>query len=210
MQIGSVFEDQRYEALQVLEPHHKMWDELLGQMDCVEHHIDLMPDAKPHRSVPYRAGIRMRDIEKAEVDKMVEQGLAVPAPPTDWAAPVVFAPKKDDTMRFCIDYRRLNAITVRDAYPTPRMDECIDSLGDAKAFSTLCASSGYWQILIARRTVRRLRSQRTSAHTRYPHAVLTEERTSNLPTGHRYHTNHGKVAVRPCVLGRHHSLLVEL
>ena len=149
VQIGSAFEDRRDEVLQVLEPHHKMWDGHLGQMAGVEHHIDLMPDAKPLRSVPYRAGIRMRDIEKAEVDKMVEQGVAVPAPPTDWAAPVVFAPKKDGTLRFCVDYRRLNAMTVRDAYPIPRMDECIESLGDAKVFSTLDANSGYWQILIA-------------------------------------------------------------
>jgi RNase H-like domain found in reverse transcriptase/Reverse transcriptase (RNA-dependent DNA polymerase) len=49
-------------------------------------------------------------------------------------------------MRFCIDYRRLNALTVRDSYPLPRMDECIDSLGDARIFSTLDCNSGYWQI----------------------------------------------------------------
>ena len=77
-----------------------MWDGQLGLMSSAAHEIDLVPDTKPFRSVPYRAGIRMRDIEKAEVDKMVEQGVAVPAPPTDWAAPVVFAPKKDGTLRF--------------------------------------------------------------------------------------------------------------
>ena len=61
----------------------------------------------------------------------------------------MFAPEKDDTLRFCVDYRRLSAMTVDDAYLTLRMDECIDSLGDAKVFSTLDANSGYWQILIA-------------------------------------------------------------
>jgi Reverse transcriptase (RNA-dependent DNA polymerase) len=49
-------------------------------------------------------------------------------------------------MRFCIYYRRLNAVTVRDSYPLPRMAECIDSLGDASVFSTLDCNSGYWQI----------------------------------------------------------------
>ena len=72
MQISSVSEDQQDEALRVREPQHKMWDEHLGQMSDVEHHKDLVPDAKLHRSVPYRAGIRMRDIKKAEGLEMVE------------------------------------------------------------------------------------------------------------------------------------------
>ena len=67
---------------------------------------------------------------------------------SDWAAPVLFAPKKDGRLRFCIDYRRLNEITVKDSYPIPRMDECIDSLGDAAVFTSLDAYSGYWQVAI--------------------------------------------------------------
>ena len=51
-------------------------------------------------------------------------------------------------MRFCVDYRRLNAVTVKDTYPLPRMDECLDSLGDTKVFSALDAISGYWQMPI--------------------------------------------------------------
>ena len=112
-------------------------------MTCVEHHIDLVPTAKTHRSVPYRACIRMHDIENVKVDKMMEQGVAVPVPPTAWAAPMVFAPNKDGTLRFCVDYRRLNAMNIRDVYPIPRMDECINSVGDAKASSTLDENSGY-------------------------------------------------------------------
>ena len=67
---------------------------------------------------------------------------------SEWAAPVVFAPKKDGLQRFCVDYRRLNAVTVRDSYPISRMDECIDSLGDSQVFSTLDCNVGYWQIEI--------------------------------------------------------------
>jgi Reverse transcriptase (RNA-dependent DNA polymerase) len=60
----------------------------------------------------------------------------------------VLVPKPDGRMRFCIEYRRLNALTVKDSYPLPRMDECIDSLGDATIFSTLDCNSGYWQISV--------------------------------------------------------------
>lgn len=68
---------------------------------------------------------------------------------SEWASPVVLIPKKDGSVRFCVDYRKLNALTVKDTYPLPRMDECLDSLGEATVFSTLDCNSGYWQIPIA-------------------------------------------------------------
>ena len=67
------------------------------------------------------------------MDKMLAIDVIEPAT-SEWAAPVVFAPKKDGLLRFCVDYRRLNAVTVRDSYPIPWMHECIDSLGDAQVF----------------------------------------------------------------------------
>jgi Reverse transcriptase (RNA-dependent DNA polymerase) len=65
---------------------------------------------------------------------------------SEWASPIVLVAKPDGSTRSCVDYRRLNAVTVRDSYPLPRMDECIDSLGDAKICTTLDCYSGYWQI----------------------------------------------------------------
>ena len=53
--------------------------------------------------------------------------------------------KKDGGVRWCIDYRRLNDVTVKDAYPLPRIDSCLDQLSSAKIFSTLDLQSGYWQ-----------------------------------------------------------------
>ena len=90
----------------------------------------------------------MNDIEKAEVLKMEEQEVVLSAPATYWETPVVFAPNKDDTLRFCVDYRRLDAMGVRDTYSISRMDECVDSLGDAKVFSTLDANLGDWKVLM--------------------------------------------------------------
>ncbi len=78
---------------------------------------------------------------------MLEKGV-IELAQSPWASPVVLVPKPDGMLRFCVDYRKLNAITVRDTYPIPRMDECIDSLGSAKIFSTLDCNSGFWQIPI--------------------------------------------------------------
>ena len=79
---------------------------------------------------------------------MLRDGVIEPSK-SAWASPVVLAPKKDGTLRFCVDYRKLNAVTIRDSYPIPRMDECIDSLGEATIFTTLDCNSCYWQIPVA-------------------------------------------------------------
>ena len=68
---------------------------------------------------------------------------------TEWAIQVVLVPKPDGKMRFCGDYRQPSEVTVPDVYLLPRMDDCIDFLGDAEVFSTLACTSGYWQIPVA-------------------------------------------------------------
>lgn len=65
---------------------------------------------------------------------------------TEQALPIVFVPKKNGTLPFCVDFCKCNAVTTRDSYALQRMDECIDTLRDAKIFSTLGANSSYWQI----------------------------------------------------------------
>ena len=68
---------------------------------------------------------------------------------TEWASPVVLVTKKDGSLRFCVDYHRLNSKTAADSYPLPCMDDCNDSLGDAAVFTMLDCNSGYWQIPVA-------------------------------------------------------------
>lgn len=68
-----------------------------------------------------------------------------PAEP-EWAEPIVFALKQDETLRFCVDYGKHNAVTKQDSYPIPRMDECINSLDKTAIFSTLVSNSGYWKV----------------------------------------------------------------
>ena len=136
---------ERKEVLRMLRPHREMWDGRLGAVSATSHRIDLVPGARPVHAQPYRAGGRAREVEQEEIEKMLTQGVIEPAI-SEWASPIVLVPKPDGSLRFCVDYRRLNAITVPDTYPLPRMDECIDSLGDAAIFTTLDCNSGYWQI----------------------------------------------------------------
>ena len=66
-----------------------------------------------------------------------------------WASPTVVVRKKDGSARFCIDYRRLNSVTHKDAYPFSRIDDTLDTLAGSQWFSTLDLLSGYWQVEVA-------------------------------------------------------------
>ncbi|KAL0200588.1 hypothetical protein M9458_003775, partial [Cirrhinus mrigala] len=66
-----------------------------------------------------------------------------------YASPVVVVTKKDGSLRLCIDYRKLNSCSTRDAFPLPRIEEALEALGQAKYFSTLDLTSGYWQVEVA-------------------------------------------------------------
>ena len=130
-----------------MKKHKSMWLGELGEISITEHAIDLVLGARPFKSAPYRAGPKARELEEAEIKKQLEVKVIKPAQ-SEWGAPVLFVPKKCGKLRFCVDYRKLNSMTKKDAYPLPRIEECIDSLGDAAIFSTLGANSGYWQMKI--------------------------------------------------------------
>jgi len=132
----------------LLKKHAPLWGGNLGLIRGVEHRIRLNTGAVPVRQHPYKAGPLARDREKGEVDRMRSMGVIEPST-GEWASPVIMVPKPDGSVRFFIEYRKLNLITVKDAYPILRMDGCIDSLGDAWVFSTLDCNAGSWQIPVA-------------------------------------------------------------
>lgn len=118
-----------------------------GNIKATEHIIQLVSVARPIHQKPYRAGMNAREVEGQEVNGLLKKGIIEPSF-AEWVSSVVLGRKSDDSLLFLVDYRRLNSVTVRDAYHIPRKDEFIDSSGDAELFSTPNCTSGYWQVHI--------------------------------------------------------------
>ena len=115
----------------------------LGCCDLVQHEIDTDGDS-PIKLQPYCLPVIQREKVAQMIHEMKDQGVVKPSSP--WSSPIVLVPKKDGSLRFCVDYRRLNSITKKDVYPLPRIEDILITLGKAKYFSTLDLAAGYWQI----------------------------------------------------------------
>ena len=113
-----------------------------GRTKSVQHEIETN-EARPVRCGP--AGLRR---EQDCVSEMLTWGQIEPSD-SPWASPVVLVTKKDGLTRFCVDYRRLNSLTVKDAYPLPRIDDSLRLLGNQQWFSTMDLASGYWQVAMS-------------------------------------------------------------
>lgn len=121
-----------------------MWEGHLGSIFTAKHLVDLeSPNMGPIYSVPYSAAPKARDLEKLEIDSILATNV-IKLAQTEWVSPVVFAKKKEETLRFCVDHGEHNAVSNHDLYPLPRMAGCIDLLGNAQVFATLDKKSGYW------------------------------------------------------------------
>ena len=116
----------------------------LGRTNLVQHKIDTGTN-RPFQQQLRRNPMAYLPVIDEHVDKMLANDICEPSV-SPWASNVVLVKKSDGTLRFCVDYRQLNNLTVKDSYPLPRIDTCFDALGGARYFSTLDFRQGYWQV----------------------------------------------------------------
>jgi len=121
---------------------HDVW-----RTPLVEHTIDT-GDHRPIRQPLRRQQFQHQEFIDEETNRMLEYRIIEPAA-SPWASNVVLVKKKDGSLRFCVDYRKLNSITYKDSYPLQLIDNCLNAQGGSSWYSTLDLRSGYYNIPIA-------------------------------------------------------------
>jgi hypothetical protein len=124
-------------------------DELLGMpLDWdIEFAIELQPGTTPISKRPYRMPPAELAELKKQLQELLDKGFIRPST-LPWGCSTLFVKKKDESLRLCIDYRPLNAVTIKNKYPLPRIDVLFDQLVGAKVISKIDLRSGYHQIKI--------------------------------------------------------------
>ena len=137
-------DEQRSEFMDLANQFSSLFTEAPGTTDLAQHHMKLTSD-EPVRSRPYPVPYSMRELLKKDIADMIKMGV-IRESDSPYASPVVVVKKKDNTNRVCVDYRKLNKLTVIDPEPMPTAEHLSQKLSGDKFFTQIDLSKGYWQI----------------------------------------------------------------
>ncbi|CAF3957120.1 unnamed protein product [Rotaria sordida] len=131
---------------QILWKHGKLFD--LHQPSIIKATAQNAIETGNHPPIytpPYRVSYKDEQIQRDEINKLLKQGI-IEESTSPWSSPIVLVRKKDGTVRFCVDFRKLNNVTTKDAFPIPRIDDIFDHLSQAEYYTTIDFKSGYFQV----------------------------------------------------------------
>eukprot|EP00731_Ephydatia_muelleri_P005167 Em0002g1343a len=144
VELNRMEQEQLYHLLMAYHDIFSISQEELGHTSRVQHEI-YTGNSSPIRQHARRIPSGQREEARKLVQEMLKRDIIQPSS-SPWSSPIVLVRKKDGSLRFCVDYRKVNAVTKKDAYPLPRVDETLDTLSGSQWFSTLDLLSGYWQV----------------------------------------------------------------
>ena len=133
----------------------------------VDFGIELHPGTSTISMTPHRmAPVELQEL-RVQLQELFDKGFIRPST-SPWGALVLFAKKKDKTLRLCVDYRQLNRVTIKNRYPLPRIDDLFDQFRGARVYSKIDLRTGYHQL-----RVREMDIPKTAFKTRYGHFEFT-------------------------------------
>ena len=139
---------QKCEAKNLLQKFDDVFSDVPAMTNCIEHDIELNSHV-PIKLKPYPLPFASEKIVKDEVENMLKSGVIEPSN-SPYSSPIVLVKKKDGKTRFCIDFRKINSITVSDASPIPDQDQLFAKLSSAKYFTKIDVTKAYWQVGIVK------------------------------------------------------------
>lgn len=147
--IGHLTQSQQNEISDIIQEFADLFKDTPGRTTVAIHDVET-GDAVPIKQHPYRlVPAKLQKMEE-ELKHILEIGVVEPGQ-SDWSSPVVLVLKADGSVRFCIDYRQVNKVTKTDAFPIPRLEDCIDRIGQAQFVTKLDLLKGDWQVPITPR-----------------------------------------------------------
>ena len=152
VKLGTELGDNQSRQLQALmENYADVFSDVPGRTSKIEHRINLI-DEEPVRLKPYPLPYALRQELKEEIKEMLDMGV-IRKSSSPYASPVVIVKKKDGSNRICVDYRKLNKVTISDPEPMRTSEDLFQQLGKSKFFSKIDLSKGYWQIPVAKEDI---------------------------------------------------------
>ena len=124
----------------------------IGRTSVIEHDIVLEAGSRPFKETMRRMAPDKRKMADEQIQLLIEMGVIRPSN-SPFASAVVLANKNDGSKRFCMDFRKLNDLTIKDAFPLPRIDDTLETLGTAKFFTSLDMGSAFWQVELTEEAV---------------------------------------------------------
>ena len=144
---------QEEDVWQILGAYDSVFTNRPGKSNVIQHQIT-STDSTPIRSKPYPLPYAIRKNLKTEIQEMLDLGI-IRASASPYASPIVIVKKKDGSNRICVDYRKLNKVTVADPEPMKTPEDLFQRLGKSNYFPKIDLSKGYWQIPVAEEDVKK-------------------------------------------------------
>lgn len=141
-----LLDEEKLQLENLLESRFKEFDKLKGITTYTEHVIRMKSD-EPVRHKYFSKNPKMREIIYKQIDELIKSNRIEPSS-SSYCSPIVLVKKKDDSWRMCIDYRKINENSIRDAYPMPQIPSILNRLKEARYVSAIDLKNGYWQVPI--------------------------------------------------------------
>ena len=140
---------QRKELKQLIYQYEHLFPDIPTRTDKIYHDVNV-EDSQPVKQHPYRMNPTKQKYLKEEILYLLDNDFIEPSQ-SEWSSPCILVPKPDGTYRMCTDYRKVNNLSKTDTFPIPRMDDCIDKVGNSKYITKFDLLKGFWQIPLTER-----------------------------------------------------------
>ena len=135
---------QQEELKQLIHEYEHLFPDIPTRTDKIYHDV-IVEDSKPIKQHPYRMNPLKRKYLQDEVKYLLENDFIEPSQ-SNYSSPCILVPKSNGTYRMCTDYRKVNSVTKTDSFPIPRIDDCIDKVGNSKYVTKFDLLKGFWQV----------------------------------------------------------------